>query len=98
MARSKPTRKARRDANEGGIIEALTHAGAIVCQIDGADVPDLLVGFRGETFLVEVKNRATYGKLSEGQAQWFEDWLGGPVAVIHTDMEALAFIGAIDTE
>lgn len=44
-----------RDTNERPIIEALRAAGATVTQLDGKGVPDLLVGFRGQTFLLEVK-------------------------------------------
>lgn len=44
-----------RDANEKPIVLALRAVGAHVTQLDGKGVPDLLVGFRGATHLLEVK-------------------------------------------
>jgi hypothetical protein len=51
----------KRDENEKPIIAALTAIGARVCKImgyTGGDygTPDLLVGYRGRTILLEVKN------------------------------------------
>lgn len=52
------TRYARsRDGNEPEIIAALQDAGATVQKLYGMDgEPDLLVGYEGVTFLIEVKN------------------------------------------
>jgi len=44
-----------RDKNERAIIDALKAAGASVTQLDGAGVPDLLVGYDGHMVLLEVK-------------------------------------------
>lgn len=50
-------RAARRDANEPAIVEALRAAGASVEIIgEGEGRPDLMVGYRGNTFHLEVKN------------------------------------------
>jgi hypothetical protein len=47
----------RRDANEPAIVEALQAAGAVVERLGyPKGVPDLLVGYQGRTFLLEVKN------------------------------------------
>lgn len=55
----------RRDDNEGAIVLALRAIGAFVCRIEGVagsktvpewGVPDLCVGYRGRTILLEVKN------------------------------------------
>jgi len=47
----------RRDQNEPDIVKALRAAGAYVQLLEqGGGVPDLLVGYRGRTYLVEVKN------------------------------------------
>lgn len=48
-------RAARRDGNEPEIVAALRAAGASVSALNGDGIPDLLVGYRGETFLLEVK-------------------------------------------
>lgn len=58
-----PVRAARRDANEGPIIAALQAAGAAVQQLD-PPLPDLLVSYRGELHLLEVKDR------NDGKATW----------------------------
>lgn len=80
----------RRDANEPDIIAALVAVGAVVQQIDGAHgEPDLLVGYRGGTFLIEVKNPDQAGQagakkgglrtkgrgsLTPKQVKWFTAW------------------------
>ena len=46
---------AARDKNEPEIVHALRQVGAYVALINGTGVPDLLVGYKGETFLLEVK-------------------------------------------
>ena len=48
-------RAPRRDKGEKPIVEALRRAGAVVRQLDGAGLPDLLVGWRGSWLLLEVK-------------------------------------------
>ena len=50
-------RAARRDKSEPAIVEALRAAGASVKIVSGSDgEPDLMVGFRGTTYHLEVKN------------------------------------------
>jgi Holliday junction resolvase len=96
-------RAARRDANEAEIVAALRAVGATVQQLSGEDVPDLLVGFRGVDYLVEVKQAPSKGHsaknlhavLSEGQATWHAQWRGRPPVVVRTVGEALAAIGAV---
>lgn len=92
-------RAAKRDANEPEIIYALTQAGASVSKLSDAGIPDLLVGFRGETFLIDVKNRAGRGKrLTDDQKTFFEDWRGGKAGIALTIGDALRFIGAVEPE
>lgn len=52
----------QRDLNEGPIVDALERAGAAVTRLPGFGVPDLLVGYNGETFLLEVKNPYSHSK------------------------------------
>lgn len=98
---------AQRDASEGDIIKALRTAGATVWQVSGKDIPDLLVGYKGQTFLLEVKtpgleytdkrNGKTYkrdGALREGQKEFFASWTGGRAREVFTPEEALMAIGA----
>lgn len=97
-------RPAHRDASEPAIIKALRAVGASVWPISGKDVPDLLVGFKGQTWLLECKSRLsntkkdgytrkTTTKVSEGQQAFQDSWRGGPVRVVHTPEEALYAIG-----
>jgi hypothetical protein len=92
----------RRDSNEKAIIEALRAAGASVQQLDEVGVPDLLVGYAGKTWLVEVKDE--HGKaekrskrteigLRDTQEKWWAAWKGGPLVTVCTVEEALAVIG-----
>lgn len=89
-------RAARRDGNEGAIIEALKAAGATVYPISAKGVPDLLVSFRGSTYLLETKSKG--GKLTADQQDFFESWDGGALAIVRSVNGALRAIGAIDHE
>jgi hypothetical protein len=69
--------------------------------IDGA--PDLAVGFRGQTYLLEIKapegprgGASRNGqKLGELQREWQRTWNGSPVIVVRSSFGALAAIGAV---
>lgn len=67
-------RAAKRDKNEREIIQVLRAMGASVVQLDDPSVPDLLVGFAGRNFLMEVKTET--GKLTPSQVQFFDKWKG----------------------
>lgn len=87
---------AKRDANEPEIVEALRTAGAGVTRISAKDVCDLLVIFRGVTYLIEVK--VPKGVVSEGQSDFIAAWNdnGGKAAIVRSVDEALAVIGATE--
>lgn len=85
-----PRFAARRDANEQDIIEALVAAGASVQPLSIKGVCDLLVGFQGVNYLIEVK--ADKGKLTDEQISFFETW-DGHCDVARTPEEALRIIG-----
>jgi Holliday junction resolvase len=86
-------RRGPADANQAGIITALRRCGASVVDLHavGAGCPDLLVGFHGATWLLEVKTAK--GLVRESQAAFARDWRGAPVIVVRTVAEALAAIG-----
>jgi hypothetical protein len=83
---------ARVDANQEQIVSALRAAGAYVWII-GLPV-DLLVGFRGHTFLVEIKSTSKK-RLTGLQADFFENWSGSTLARIDSAEAALRMIGVI---
>jgi hypothetical protein len=85
-------RAAKRDASEAAIVAALRLAGAIVWSISEKGLPDLVVGYRGATFLLEVKSP---GKgLTEAQEDVHAIWRGGPIHVVETPQDALRAVGA----
>ena len=88
----KPDRNAHESAS------ALRHAGASVRFIEGAHgqggVPDLLVGFNGVTYLMEIK--MSKGKLSTGQLEFMASWRGGSALVVRSPLEALGAIGLFE--
>lgn len=85
------------DANQGAIVDALREAGCMVrsTAVVGDGFPDLVVGFRGKTFLLEVKNPDGRGedltKLEQIFAQAWEQH-GGPFMVVTTAAQAVAFV------
>lgn len=98
----------RRDANEPAIVEALQLVGAAVQQLD-PPLPDLLVSFRGELHLVEVKDHDPNERakpvrrntlegpmqaLTPGQVKWWQSWNGKRPVIVHNAAEALVAIGA----
>jgi len=81
------------DANQEQIVSALRACGAyvrIVTQGDG--LPDLLVGYRGYTLLLEVKDGRkppSARKLTEAEEKFFQEWKGGLLAKVESVDEAL---------
>ena len=74
-------RAARVDSTQADIVAALRAMGAVVYLIK--EPIDLLVGFRGITLVVEVKNLKGRGKrFTPQQVDFFKDWKGGPVATV----------------
>lgn len=94
-------RAARRDDNEAIIIAALEAAGCSVVRLSAKGVPDLLIGRRGRTFLIEVignakaaKYRST-GGLTPDQVTFRASWRG-QWATARTVAEALEAIKAAE--
>ena len=92
-------RASRTDANQTEIVEALRGIG---CTVEVASslrrgFPDLIVGYRGQTYLIEVKAPAgpkggTSGRdLTPGQQEWHV-WWRGHVAIARTADEAIAIV------
>jgi hypothetical protein len=87
---------ARVDANQAQIVSALRQVGASVLmtfQLKGCF--DLLVGYRGRTFLMEIKDPAqppSARQLTPGEAEFKATWRGSTYHVVHTPDEAIRII------
>lgn len=95
-------RRARIDNNQREIVAVLRAAGCSVISLAtlGRNAPDLLVGCRGRTALLEVKNPARRTKFGaderarlESQRRWHEAWAGAPPVFVRTPEEALQAVG-----
>jgi len=84
-------RAAKIDANQQLVVDALRQIGCSVKSLAavGQGCPDLLVGFRGQTYLVEVKNVRGKNQITELQKRWFAEWRGSPVIVARSVDEAV---------
>ena len=90
-------RRANRvDYNQSVIVESLRKAGAYVRIVTMGDgVPDLLVGYKGFTLLLEVKDGdkpPSQRKLTEAEQKFFDEWTGGLLAVVESVEDALAIL------
>jgi len=82
----------RVDANQDAIVQVLRNAGAYVWIIS---LPvDLLVGYKGHTFLVEIKTDAKK-RLTALQDDFFNNWSGSTLARIDSPDAALRMIGVL---
>jgi len=86
-------RAARVDANQDQVVSALRAAGAYVWII-GLPV-DLLVGYKGQTVLMEVKD-GPKKRLTALQDTFFENWTGGTLSRVDGPEAALNVLRVID--
>lgn len=91
-------RAAKVDRNQPEIVAALRRVGADVFSLAavGNGIPDLLVGFRDQTVLMEVKDGTkppSARQLTDDQIEWHAAWRGGRCVVVANVPEALAAIG-----
>lgn len=84
-------RRAKTDTNQTEIVLALRSVGASVQCLHtiGKGCPDLLVGYRGQNFLLEVKRGKA--KLTGDEPDWHEAWQG-QVAIVRDVAEALSVL------
>ena len=95
-------RAAKSDANQSAVVAALRAVGCSVSSLHrvGDGVPDLLVGFRGVTLLLEVKDgtkRPSARRLTPDQREWHASWRGGTVAVVDGVEAALRVVRCVET-
>lgn len=98
--------KRRTDTNQRKIVDALRKVGAVVHVLSGVGggVPDLLVGYRGHLFLLEVKNAEhvrrkngefTKNALTPDEQKFHQQWAQFPVHIVCSLSEALDAIGVV---
>ena len=82
-------RAAKRDTAERAIVAVLEQHFMTVYRLD--QPVDLLVGFRGVSYLIECKTgHKGYGKgLNSNQLQFAACWKGSPVVTLHSPDEAI---------
>ncbi len=92
-------RAGRIDANQNEIVQALRAVGASVAitSMIGDGFPDIVVGFRGINYLMEIKDGSkppSKRRLTSDEKEFHDLWRG--VAVVANDVdEALKAVGAI---
>lgn len=76
-------RAAQVDANQMMIVEGLRDSGRTVILLHavGGGCPDLLVGYQGRNYLLEIKSSGK-AKLRPEQLKFFETWKGQKAIVV----------------
>jgi len=95
-------RNPRIDANQPEIASALRKAGATVSITSavGKGFPDIVVGFRGRNYLLEIKDGSkvpSAQKLTPDEQNWHNTWRG-QVLVVNSVNSALAALGLFPPE
>ena len=90
-------RASRTDANQAEIAKALREHGCSVLSIAtiGDGCPDLLCGYQGRNYLLEVKDGSkppSRRKVNDNQVEWHRTWRG-QVAVVRCAGAALEAVG-----
>ena len=82
----------KRDAIQGEIVEVLRAYGFSVYDAAhaGRDFPDLVVGFGGQTFLVEIKS-SEKAPLTPGQVEFAHTWRGSAVVILRSRANAISW-------
>jgi hypothetical protein len=86
-------RAARVDSNQSEVTKALRKIGASVQLLHsvGKGCPDMLVGYKGNNYLLEIKDgekRESARKLTAEQTIWHFDWKG-QVAIVTSPENAI---------
>lgn len=89
----------RIDANQNEIVRALRDIGASVQPLNAVKqgCPDLLVGYRGQNLILEVKDGRkppSARRLTPDEQAWFNEWRGC-VYIVHSAMDAVTLVNKI---
>jgi Holliday junction resolvase len=85
---------ARIDTNHKEIVKALRELGATVVSLASMKhgCPDLLVGYAGETVLMEIKRDAK-AKFTSDQLEFLGKWKGGAISRVDSVEAAIRALG-----
>jgi len=85
---------ARIDTNHKEIVKALRDAGATVVSLAAMKhgIPDILVGYNGETILMEIKRDAK-AKFTPDQLDFLGKWKGGAISRVDSVDAAIRALG-----
>jgi Holliday junction resolvase len=85
---------ARIDTNHKEIVAALRQVGATVVSLAAMKhgCPDLLVGYEGETLLMEIK-KDTKAKFTPDQLDFMAKWKGGAISRVDSVDAAIRALG-----
>ena len=91
--------KKRVDENQKSLIHTFICLGASVLNLStvGRGCPDLLIGYKGKTVLVEIKSSAK-ATFTEPQIKFMQGWRGGAVSRIDSVDAAIRLIKMLDME
>jgi len=89
---SGPRATYRVDANQPAIVAALRDIGATVQHLHmvGDGCPDILVGYKGRTYVMEIK-ATPKSRLTDDERAWHEDWRG-TVFVVTSPEQAVEIV------
>lgn len=91
--------KKRVDENQKQLVHTFIALGASVLNLStvGRGCPDLLIGYRGKSVLVEIK-RDEKAAFTEPQIKFMQNWRGGPISRIDSVDAAIRLIKMLDME
>jgi hypothetical protein len=89
----------RVDENQKLIINTFIAMGASVLNLSrvGQGCPDLLIGYKNKSVLVEIK-KDSKAVFTEPQVKFMQNWRGGPVSRIDSVDAAIRLIKMLDME
>lgn len=85
------------DINQKEIVKAFRQLGAVVIDLSkvGKGVPDLIIGFKGNTIFVEIKS-SSKAKFTPCQLEFIKEWQGGKIERVETIDDVVNIINAIN--
>lgn len=95
-------RHSRTDGNHAAIVAALRSIGASVVSLAdiGNGCPDLLVGYRGQNLLLEVKDGRkppSARKLTPAERKFFDDWRA-PIYIVYSEVDAVTLVNKMTAD